>query len=123
MMRAPAKLTLERSWSLVRRADSTLLRLLEYDAVREVELDGLTLDIGGGRQSSAYPWRSIRGSIHTMNVDRRMKPTVIADVARGLPAAAETYGNVLCLNTLEHVWDDRLVLREIHRVLRPRGTL
>ncbi len=38
-----------------------------------------------------------------------------------LPLASESFDKALCSHVLEHVLDDRAVLNEIHRVLKPGG--
>ena len=43
--------------------------------------------------------------------------------ADSLPFAEDTFGLVTALDVVEHVEDDRAVFREMHRVLRPGGTL
>ncbi len=49
-------------------------------------------------------------------------PVTAADLAH-LPHAGEVFDAVLCSEVLEHVDDDRVALRELHRVLRPGGQL
>lgn len=44
----------------------------------------------------------------------------VSDVER-LPFAAATFDKALCSHLLEHVLDDRAVVSEIHRVVKPRG--
>lgn len=43
--------------------------------------------------------------------------------AESLPFDDKTFDKVLCLDTLEHVNDEEKALAEIHRVLKPGGTL
>jgi ubiquinone/menaquinone biosynthesis C-methylase UbiE len=45
---------------------------------------------------------------------------VVTDVER-LPFAAEGFDKALCSHMLEHVLDDRAVVAEIHRVMKPGG--
>lgn len=40
-----------------------------------------------------------------------------------IPFAADAFGLVLCIEVLEHVAEPALLLAEMHRVLRPGGTL
>jgi SAM-dependent methyltransferase len=47
---------------------------------------------------------------------------VHADIT-ALPFREETFDLVLCSHVLEHVPDDRAAMRELHRVVRPGGTV
>lgn len=46
--------------------------------------------------------------------------TVVGDVTR-IPLATESLDAALCIHTLEHVAEDRMAMRELHRVLKPGG--
>jgi SAM-dependent methyltransferase len=106
---------------LVSNPGSSLLRILEYESLRGIPLTGTTLDIGGGRRSGYYHLFSVHGEIQAVNLDPGMDPTYIADLNAGIPAASDSYANVISLNTLEHVWQDVFLLQETFRVLKPGG--
>ena len=59
-----------------------------------------------------------------IGVDLREGPGVdrIENIEK-INAPDESVGSLLCLNTLEHVWDFFAALREMHRVLKPGGIL
>lgn len=46
--------------------------------------------------------------------------TIVGD-ARAIPVRADVFDLVLCVHVLEHVEDDRRVISELHRVLKPGG--
>jgi len=46
--------------------------------------------------------------------------TILGD-ARDIPAPAGSFDLALCVHVLEHVWEDRRVMGELHRVLKPGG--
>jgi len=123
MVSLPAKLTWQRWWMVVSRPSMTLLRVLEYERIQGLELRGATLDVGGGRMSDCGRLVSIQGEIQAVNLDPHMEPTFIADLNQGIPVAPGSYTNVISLNTLEHIWQDGFVLREMARVLEPGGNL
>lgn len=119
----PTKLTWLRWWMLVSHSELTLLRALEIECFREMNLEGITLDVGGGEASSYYHILSNRGDIHAVNLDSSMVPTYVADFNRGLPVATNSYNNIISLNTLEHICEDVLVVQEMFRTLKPEGQL
>jgi SAM-dependent methyltransferase len=101
----------------------SLLRILEYDCVQRVSLEGTTLDVGGGSRSDYNPLLSVRGKLQTVNLDPSMEPAFVADLNRGLPVATSSYNSIVSLNTLEHIQQDTLLLEEMFRVLKPGGSL
>jgi SAM-dependent methyltransferase len=100
----------------------SLLRALEYEQLASLRLTGATLDVGGGAQFEYHGLIEIRGMTHSVNLARAVSPTVIADLNQQLPFASGSYDNVISLNTLEHIEDDRLALAEMIRVLKPGGS-
>jgi SAM-dependent methyltransferase len=99
----------------------TLLRSLEYERLNELSLQGSTLDVGGGEETDYRTHLMTFDRVDTINIDPQRRPTFLADVEKGLEIPANSYANVISLNTLEHLWDDKLILKEIFRVLHPAG--
>ena len=80
------------------------------------------LDVGGRIQ----PYRSlIANRLHRyVAVDLRSTPLVsIVARAEQLPLRDSQFDLVLCTQMLEYIADPSMVIDEIHRVLRPGGTL
>ncbi len=50
-------------------------------------------------------------------------PKIKADVTKGIPVKTKTYDVVIAAEILEHVLEDAFVLKEIRRVLKPKGFL
>lgn len=123
MIYPPSNLTWRRWWMLVNCPQMTLLRILEYERIQRICLEGMSLDVGGGKASSYNHLISIQGKIHTLNINLAMGPTYIADLNYGLPVATSSYDNIISFNTLEHIWQDVFVLQEMFRVLKPGGNL
>lgn len=71
------------------------------------------LDIGCGE--------SKLGDIN-VDTDKNVKPDIVAD-AQFLPLKKEIFDKALCFEVIEHVHSPFLLLKEIHRVLRPNSTL
>jgi len=94
---------------------------------------GAILDVGCGAGTNLellaerFPGAGVRGidveraPLRFCRADRGL-PVAQADAAR-LPFAAGSFALVAALDALEHLADDAGALREIHRVLRPGGSL
>jgi SAM-dependent methyltransferase len=108
-------------WRWLSRQRMSLLRALEYEQLAALRLSGATLDVGGGAQFEYHGLIDIKGTTHSVNLARSVAPTVIANLNASLPFASASYDNVISLNTLEHIEDDRLALAEMIRVLKPGG--
>lgn len=80
--------------------------------------DSLVLFIGGKRASDEkyFKFRQI-----VVDIDRA-KAHVLCD-AHNLPFEGESFEGVICQAVLEHVRDDKLVIKEIFRVLKPGGVV
>ena len=64
---------------------------------------------------------SVLRLLHTINWPYQTPITTINSDVEVLPLADNSVDKVLCSHTLEHVLDDRRVLREIWRMLKPGG--
>lgn len=65
---------------------------------------------------------SIKQARSAANDDDRIS-FLVHDVSDGLPFATSSFDAVLSINTLEAIPDKGAILREMHRVLRPGGTI
>jgi SAM-dependent methyltransferase len=82
----------------------------------------MILDVGGRLQ----PYRELLdGRIQRyISVDIRRTPVVdVIAAGERIPFAADSFDLILCTQMLEYVPEPKIVLAEIHRVLRPGGTL
>jgi SAM-dependent methyltransferase len=96
------------------------------------------LEVGPGTGYYALPvaeWVSPGGTLDAVDVQqemldhtmRRAAEQGIGNIsptradARELPFEDDSFDAILCVHVLEHVADDRAALRELRRVLRPRG--
>ena len=112
-----------RRWRSIARSRLSLLRSLEYEAIRGLRLRGHTLDIGGGTKTGYVDLLRVDGRLTTVNLDAGIGPAVRADLDDGLPFRDGSFDNVISLNTFEHVWRDERALSEAVRVLKPGGSL
>ncbi|HZP16777.1 MAG TPA: class I SAM-dependent methyltransferase [Terriglobales bacterium] len=105
------------NWMVMRRRREifrTWLNTADFENAR-------VLDVGGRLQ----PYRELLRFAHRYcSVDLRYTALVsIIARAEQLPFANGSFDLVLCTQMLEYATDPALVVREIHRVLRPRGVL
>src|SRR5918997_3294807 len=118
----------ERHWWF-RERRSILARWLRAMA-RAGRTPGAALDIGaaaGGntRVLRRHGWRpvALEYSADGARVARERGLTVVRGDATNLPAGPATLDLVTAFDVIEHIEDDYLATAEIHRVLRPGGTL
>ena len=110
-------------WCALRRKfpGTSVLRSLEYERLENEEFRGRVLDIGGGRKIT-YPFISSSCDVDSANIDPDVEPTYLVEPNQPFPIASDAYETTICLNTLEHVYDAKFMLREIHRILKPQRT-
>lgn len=123
-IRTPRTRTVRR-WRELAFAQGSLLRCLEHEAITGLELDGRTLDLGGGGRASYLGLLHLVGAgarVEGANRDPRTEPAHLVDLEEPLPFADESFDHVLSLNTFEHLENDELALDEALRVLRAGGS-
>jgi len=114
--------TLGRLISLNRKhSGESMLRMLEYEAMNDVEISGNVLDLGGGENSKYRADLPQDIDYKSINIDPDINPTWLVNPGEPFPVEDNTFDCCICLNTLEHVFDARFLLGEIQRVLKPGG--
>lgn len=93
---------------------SPLIRRPVEDFLRKLSQGGWGIDIGG--DCKRHP------RLLTVNLQRNRNTDVVADAMR-LPFDDESMDVVITQETLEHVRCPDVALAEVHRVLKPGGTL
>jgi SAM-dependent methyltransferase len=83
------------------------------------DLEIILVGAGGVVEQRA---RELRHRLTTVDIDPAMEPDVVADVCQ-LDFASDSIDAILMLEVLEHVRTPWLALAEIHRVLKPGGSL
>lgn len=84
---------------------------------------GKLIDVGCG----AMPYRALIIPLvkryDTLDLYPQMQTTFVGDVHNMPMVSDAVYETVLCLEVLEHLADPPRALKEIHRILKPGGTL
>ncbi len=105
-----------------------LLRKRAVGKVMEKEEKGLVLEVGSGISPILTSCDDVIFSDISLSAMRMLKLTqgkghyVVADAAC-LPFRASVFSHVISSEVMEHLKDDRKALREIFRVLKPKGSL
>lgn len=86
-------------------------------------LSGRVLDVGCGDK----PYREWLGpgATHVVGVDRSGagSPDVAADLDEGLPLRTGAFDAAMCIQVVEFLAEPRRLVEELHRCIRPGGTL
>lgn len=102
-------------------AGKTLARILLERALAGTVVSGRVVDVGGGRdphylalvkKAPGATIEAVDGSISGIDFERDP-----------LPYESASVGTLLCMNTLEHVFDHRHLLKEMRRVLVEGGSV
>jgi len=101
----------------------SMLRMLQYERLWTIALAGRVLDMGGGRKAHYLPMLPAGLTVCSVNIDPRIEPTHLVQPGQPLPFAQDHFDTVICLNTLEHIYDATAVLSELFRVVKPQGTV
>jgi SAM-dependent methyltransferase len=102
-------------------AGQSMLRISMNLGFRKHALAGLVADIGGGHEPDYFEYFDMKGATSIVPVDGAFSGIDFEkDV---LPFADASVDTVLCANVLEHVYDYRHLIQEMHRILKPGGTL
>jgi len=99
----------------------SILRALEYESLADKDISGKVLDVGGGKKAKYVKHLPKGLEIDSINIDHSIEPTYIVQPGSSFPIEDNSYDNVICFNTLEHIYDSKFVLEEILRVLKPGG--
>ncbi len=102
----------------------SIARIFLYDEIAKYSVEGLVLDIGGGRMADYHVVLQQAGPTRFEVTDLAHNAEHRLDLeSDALPFSNGTVAYALCFNVLEHIFNHRHVLAEAHRVLRPGGTL
>lgn len=107
------------------RAGQSLARSLMNHRVERLVVHSPVLDVGAGiRREGAYQdlipsFHSLE--VHSIDLFEGTEPSVVGNLEIGLPFRNESFQTCLAFNVLEHIFDFRRALGELHRVLASTG--
>ena len=100
---------------------NSTLRKLEYEKILVTKIAGRVLDLGGGNKSSYRKILPAGIEYSSVNPDPDIEPTCQVEPGEMLPFEDQVFDVCISMNTLEHVYDPKFLLGEIHRVLKTGG--
>jgi len=120
MISAPPDLSAAAWWRLAIQ-DETLLRAFENELSARLVLKGSTLDVGGGKRFGYVDRLKVQGRRDSVSLAPEVGATFTADLNQAMPFADATYDNLISFNTVEHIFNEQLIVAEMRRVLRLGG--
>ena len=102
-------------------AGQSLLRILMNLGFKKYALSGAVVDVGGGREPDYFDYFAMSQTTSVTPVDSSLSGIDFEKDA--LPFAEGTADTVVCANVLEHVYNQRFLVGEMKRILKPDGML
>jgi SAM-dependent methyltransferase len=104
---------------------ASLIRALFHEELRNHKIHGSVLDLGSkSRLSTYYNCLQVADGTDIIFTDIKANDGVVrVNVEEPLPFADSSFNFVLSFHLFEHVYDYRMAVSEIYRVLKPGGVL
>ena len=114
-----------RRMSVLYRAwpDQSLTRQLMNEKLQSIHLYGRCLDFGGGDNARYRTLLPGTIELYSLNIDAKFNPTHLIKPGEQFPFDKNYFDNIISMNTLEHIYDEKFVIEQMHHVLKPRGVL
>ena len=94
---------------------------LQFYANLLPQKNGLLLDVGCGDGKMKPYVKNYVGLEPSKNALRNFKAVRVCAIAEHLPFKDETFNHVLACEVIEHIVERNIVLREVYRILKPKG--
>ncbi len=98
----------------------SVTRSLLNDRLRQEELVGLTIDIGGGKDATYLPSMPKASRVEFSTFDVKAGALINFETDP-LPSADGVYDTVLFLNVMEHIFNHQHLANEVVRIVKPGG--
>ncbi len=99
----------------------SLARILMNEALARETLRGRVVDVGGGHHPDYFDYLQRADGVHLDIVDASLSG--IDFEKDPLPFRDASTDTVLLCNVLEHIYDYRFLIRQVHRILKAEGQL
>ena len=104
------------------RQGKSPMRILHNFFLKDLEINGLTLDLGSGKNASYYNFLKTENSLIT-TVDLFNDSEIQINLEKKLNLESEKYDTVILFNTLELIYNYKNLISEISRILKNEGKL
>jgi len=102
---------------------NTAMRSYLDTRLKEENLSGETIDIGGGKNAKYLEFMKRDGTVNFRTFDVKAGDTEIDFEKDKLPAPDGAYDTVLCLNVMEHIYNYQHFANELVRITATQGKL
>jgi len=97
-------------------------RIVHNFFLKDLEIKGLTLDLGAGKNQSYLNYLKTE-NLSLTNVDLFNNSEVKIDLEKSLNLDSNKYDTIILFNTLEHIYNYKNLISEINRILKAKGKL
>lgn len=98
----------------------SLLRIYMNLELAIFTLSGKVVDVGGGRDPDYFDYFLKQGTLSVKTLDGSISGIDFENDP--LPYEDKSFDTALCINVLEHIYNYRFLVGEIHRILKEGGT-
>ena len=98
------------------------MRIIHNFFLTDVNIKGLTLDLGAGKNQSYFSFLK-KEDVSLTNVDLYNHSEIKIDLEKNLSLGSNKYDTIILFNTLEHIYNYKNLISEINRILKVKGKL
>jgi len=107
--------------SLLREVQQAHLAKIAKEVYSQPEWFILDVGVGGDKEKPSDNFKFFPSRhFDTLDNNPTYKPLILGDICNP-PIKTNTYDFIICCQTLEHVWDFKRAIFELHRITKPGG--